>query len=387
MKRLLYVALAFVMLGSLLVGCTAGTGPPAKEGPGAPAPTARAGQQGWEAEWQKTIEAGRAEGAVMMYATNWSVELQRALQAGLKERYGITLEFSVVGAGSEQAAKLERERIAGLYLADLIGTGLNTATTTLKPKGALSPIEPMLLLPDTKDPKIWVGGRLFLDTEQKYFIPLSSIFDGFLSRNTELVKEGEITSFADLTDPKWRGKLVWNDPTEVGPGNGFVAYIMGVWGPDKAKDFLRQMVKQEPLISRDYRLMSEWVAKGKVSVGIGVPVGNLLPFIQAGAPAAFVRAKEGGVVSPSGPAGIALPSGKLPHPNATKVYINWLLTKEGQTIFSKAMLTPAWRLDVPFDGLQALVPMAGSAVADEEIAQKNAAAREVAKEIFAPLLR
>src|SRR3989338_4438661 len=36
----------------------------------------------------------------------------------------------------------------------------------------------------------------------------------------------------------------------------------------------------------------------------------------------------------------------VPHPSATKVFVNWLLGKEGQEIFSKAMGAPTRRLDV-----------------------------------------
>jgi iron(III) transport system substrate-binding protein len=49
--------------------------------------------------------------------------------------------------------------------------------------------------------------------------------------------------------------------------------------------------------------------------------------------------------------GSAMLVNKAPHPNAAKVFLNWLLAKEGQTAWSKAMGYVSRRLDVPTDHL------------------------------------
>jgi iron(III) transport system substrate-binding protein len=71
---------------------------------------------------------------------------------------------------------------------------------------------------------------------------------------------------------------------------------------------------------------------------------------KQGVPIAIVDArqlKEGTDVSPANGA-LAL-FNKAPHPNAAKIYINWLLSKEGQTIFARANGYISARLDVPTD--------------------------------------
>ena len=45
---------------------------------------------------------------------------------------------------------------------------------------------------------------------------------------------------------------------------------------------------------------------------------------------------------------------RAPHPNAAKVFINWLLSREGQTLFQKVISVPgdarnSRRIDVPKD--------------------------------------
>ena len=51
---------------------------------------------------------------------------------------------------------------------------------------------------------------------------------------------------------------------------------------------------------------------------------------------------------------------RAPHPNAAKVYLNWLLSKEGQTIFARATGYISARLDVPTDHAPQRVPIPGS---------------------------
>jgi len=65
------------------------------------------------------------------------------------------------------------------------------------------------------------------------------------------------------------------------------------------------------------------------------------------------KVREGGYLS--GGNGVLGLFNKAPHPNAARVYINWLLTQEGQTVNSKAQDLPSWRVDVPTDHLSPTV--------------------------------
>jgi ABC-type Fe3+ transport system substrate-binding protein len=57
--------------------------------------------------------------------------------------------------------------------------------------------------------------------------------------------------------------------------------------------------------------------------------------------------REGSDVSPAN-GSVAL-FNRAPHPNAAKVYINWLLSKEGQTEFARAAGYVSARVDAPTD--------------------------------------
>ncbi|MBI4334005.1 MAG: extracellular solute-binding protein [Chloroflexi bacterium] len=379
--------LTIVLLASILAACGPQPGGVPPKAPEAAATEVNAPKQGWEVEWDKTVAEARKEGKVSII-TQWAPDARAAVIGALKEKFGIDVEFTVVAKTPEATTKLVTERRAGLYLTDVIGLGAIAELVDMKGTGIPAPIEPMLMLPEVKDPKNWMGGVLFMD-QGKLVIPFSAEFSTYVGRHTELVKEGEIQSYSDLLDPKWKGKIVMSDPTLAGSGNAWVSFMTTLWGLDKTKDYLRQFVRQEPVLSRDLRLQAEWLARGKYPVSVAPNQSALLEFKNAGAPVAFVRIKEGGRITASGSC-VGVPSGQLPHPNAAKVFVNWLLTKEGQTVFARGVFRPSARVDVPLpDGYQGLTPLPGEPIVVQNEAEilRQGELMEIAKEIFAPLLK
>ena len=80
------------------------------------------------------------------------------------------------------------------------------------PMGAFDPLEPALILPDVKNPKTWRGGAIeFLDPG-KTVIVMTPFQRGTIFYNTKLVNAKEFKSYKDLLDPKWKGKMVVDDP-------------------------------------------------------------------------------------------------------------------------------------------------------------------------------
>ncbi|MBI4334998.1 MAG: extracellular solute-binding protein [Chloroflexi bacterium] len=388
MRRLYLLIAIGVLLASVLSACAV-KGPELSAKPVEPAAAlSSANKADWEVEWDRVVQAGKREGVVSGIYTQWESTARAALTKAFGEKYGIELEFNPVSKGTQGTMKLTAERRAGLYMTDVIGLGGTTVMTEMKPAGIPGPIEPMLILPDVKDPKNWMGGKLFLDKD-RFVIGMSATYNPYLDRNTEQVKEGEIKSYMDLLDPKWKGKIVMGDPTVAGSGNSWERMIVKAWGMDKARDYLRQLAKQEPMIIRDLRLSAEWLARGKYPVGLALHSPSLAEFQKAGAPVARVRVKEGGSVTASGSC-LSVPAGQLPHPNAARVFINWLLTKEGQTIFANGIFRPSARLDVPLpDGYSGIVPLPGDPVylEDEESMALVGPLIEASKEIFGPLVK
>ena len=142
-----------------------------------------------------------------------------------------------------------------------------------------------------------------------------------------------------------------NDPTVTGAGNAFMAFLAhDIWSVKEAGDFFHQLLNQQELaLQRDNRLHAEEVARGKYAIGIAPNRNNAAKHLALGSPVAFASPKEGEFVVP--PSGAVAPSAAPAHPNAMTVFLNWVLSKEGQTVFSKAFGNPSIRVDVPKEGL------------------------------------
>ncbi len=326
-----------VALALLVAGC--GSATPAATG-GTPPPQAPGNsRQAWEIAWEKTLEEARQEGTVVAYSTA-GADVRTALSQSFKQKYGINLEF-VVGTGRELMEKILTERRAGLYNADFYMGGTTDVVNMLFPEGIIDPIKPTFILPEVLDPGVWYAGKYpFVDNGERLFGFRGSVFRP-ITVNSDLVKTDEIGSFNDLLKPGFKGKIAMGDPTIGGSAASFFTlvkdYLMG-------NDFVVALAKQEPFISRDERLLTEWVARGKYSILIGTKPDPIAEFVKAGAPLVSIIPKEGAHIEPG--AGTICLFNKPAHPNSLKVFVNWLLGKEGQTIYARTTATESAREDV-----------------------------------------
>ncbi|MBI4331010.1 MAG: extracellular solute-binding protein [Chloroflexi bacterium] len=297
----------------------------------------------WKVDWDKTVAAAKQEGVVSLYSGAGPGQLE-AIRKGFADAYGINIE-SVTGRGNEVSEKLFRERKAGLYLADVGSLGATTLVSDMKPQGVLDPLKPQLVLPEVLDFKLWYGGsHIYCDNDGAYALSWAYSPATGAVINTDTVKPGEITSNKSLLHPKWKGKIVLNDPTVSGTGQSWFQMTSRAVG----YEFMREFAKQEPAITRDLRLLLEWVARGKYAVAVGPNSNTIGEFLNAGAPLKQVLLSDAPYAITAYPLALF---NKAPHPNAARVFINWFLTKEAQTIASKAFMSQSARLDVPTDHL------------------------------------
>lgn len=301
-------------------------------------------KSGWEKEMDETMKAAKTEGSLVIYTFN-GPEVRQALSESFGKKFGIKTEF-VAGGSQELIQRMNREWRAGIDYVDLFLSGSSDMVVTLKPTGALTSLKPLLLLPEVLDPKAWYIGELpFVDREKQFiFVALGNPGTSIVI-NTSLVKPEEMKSYTDLLAPKWKGKIIMGDPTVPGSGGRWFAAMSHIMN----QDFLRKLAGQNPALTRNRRLMAEWLAQAKYPIGIAAGFQDVSPFIQAGAPLRNVTPVEGTYIS--GAAGTIVVVRKSPHPQTAKLFVNWYLSREGQTVFSKAHVSHSGRVDVPFDFL------------------------------------
>ncbi|HLB29333.1 MAG TPA: extracellular solute-binding protein [Dehalococcoidia bacterium] len=322
----------WLLIPALLAGLLALAACAGEEKQATPAPAASpgGGKAAWEEEWDRVLAAAKREGKVTVMGPA-GAEARRALTEPFEKKYGISVEY-MAGRGSDQAGRLRAEREAGQYLWDIYVGGSSTPITVLKPVKALEPIEKAFILPEVKELKNWRQGKYpFLDKEGLVFAMIGQRTESLIV-NPSLVKPGEIKSLRQLLDPKWKGKITVNDPTVTSSGQGQFHFYYAQ--PDLGPDFIRELAKQDLHITRDTATQVRWVAEGRYAICIGCSARDAEPLLRAGVPLDLVtpdKVKEGGYIGTS--TGALVMFNRAPHPNAAKVYVNWLLSKEGATEF------------------------------------------------------
>ncbi len=309
----------------------------------AAATTASAVPPAWKTEWNKTVAAAKQEGKVVIFATVVK-NTQTNLTYAFAKEFGFQPEFRVMTA-TEYMSKLFAERRAGIYSTDLYMGGLTPPYSQLRPAGFLDSLKDALILPEVTDGGKWYGGRLpFIDRDNTV-LAFGATAQSYVAVNTERVKLGEIGGYADLLDPKWKGQIVINDPTISGRGLDWFQVMDRLLGPD----YMKKLLDQEPVVTRDRRLQVEWLARGKYAAGLALDTSVTQEFIKKGAQIKFVWPREG-VQLGAEKGGLALIN-KAPHPQAAKVFANWLLTREAQGLWSRDEGLQSARTDVQVDFL------------------------------------
>lgn len=331
-----------------------------------PAGAAAAGD--WREEWDRVVLAAKKEGKLDLAGPRGD-DRRQALTETFTKRYGVEVEYLGVG-GPELPPRVQRERQTNLYLWDVFIAGTTTLLKGLKPVGALEPIESAFILPEVKDPKNWRGGALPFFDKDRVGLSVTRRAGQYLYVNTNLVKADEIKSWRFLLDPRWKGQiLVGRDPRLSGYGQA--TFVFFHTHKDLGPDFIRQLIKQDVKLMQDDRTAALWLAQGRAPICICSDL-QTDRLIKEGLPLKAIdgrQLKEGTHVT-SAFANVALVN-RAPHPNAAKVYVNWVLSKEGGTLFSKSTGDPSLRVDVPTDHVESwAVPLPEWPISNTEEALK-----------------
>ncbi|HZS63159.1 MAG TPA: extracellular solute-binding protein [Xanthobacteraceae bacterium] len=305
------------------------------------APSAMAQNADWRKTWDDLLAAAQKEGKVVV-AGPPSKEVRQSLPPAFEKRYGIKLEY-IAGRSSETATKLRAERQANANSIDALIGGIQTMATILYREKMIDPVRPVLVLPEVTDGSKWKKGSLwFSDPDDKYILRLSNTVSTTFYYNTKIVQPGEIKSVKDLLEPKWMGKICLQDPTVPGSGSNQAAQLYINFG----EDFVKKLyIGQKPAITRDTRQLSDWVSRGDYPIALGAEDKLAEDYGKEGLPIAPLELPDLPQLISAGFGQVALLN-QAPHPNAAKVFVNWLASNEGSELFARAMSVAPTRNDI-----------------------------------------
>ncbi len=333
-----------------LAGACAPAAAPAAPGAasGAPAGSGSApsgpSKQAWEQEWDDLVAAAKREGKVdIAWILGPAGGYQKAVDDFMKSFPGIEPGLTIQPSGSIMVPKILAEHNAGVYSYDLVFTS-STFMEPMLAVGGVQPIKPLITRPDVIDDTKWREGFVagWTDPQKQFGYGYSVTAPKFFWMNTDLVKGEEVKTAADLLNPKWRVRMILADPR-----SGYTYAAATALRLNLGDDYLRKLFgDQKPVFSRDNRQITEAMVKGQYAIATGVPVQILDEFKAQGLGKNLkvFTVPEAEHINYNHQLWMLK---KPSHPNSARVFMNWLLTKEGQTAYVGSTRENSRRTDVP----------------------------------------
>lgn len=274
---------------------------------------------------QKALEQGaRKEGKVLWYSTLIVDQLLRPVKAAFEKEYPFLQVDFFRGNTERVAQKVIEEYQARRYDVDIVdGTG---SPTMVRKAGFMQRFwSPSLAEypPELKDPQGYWG--------------VTNLYFMTLGYNTRMAKPNEVPkSWEDLLNPKWKGQMIWS--TSRGSGAPvFIGNILMAMGQKAGVVYLERLAKQNIAKSTaSARALLDLVIAGEYPIAINIFNHHAAISRQAGAPAEWQPIEP--VAAPVNSIGLAKSAA---HPYAAMLFLDFVLSKKGQTVFQEVNYLPA----------------------------------------------
>jgi len=266
------------------------------------------------------VEQAKKEAEVVWY-TAMNIPDTEALRKPFLERYPFLTLTVLRATGEKVRTRILTEARANRFVWDLVSFNL-LDMDALNREGLLaryvSPESKTGYPPGAVDPE----GRWAAIYVRQYVI-------GY---NTRQVKPAEAPrTWSDLLSPEWAGKLALDESDTE-----WFAAMLDYWGRDKAMGYMRALSRQKPQQRRGHSLLTRLLVAGDFPLAL-VHASEIDKEKQEGAPVEWVRTLDPVVTSPS-QVGI---SARAPHPAAARLFVDFLLSSEGQALIASRGRVPA----------------------------------------------
>jgi iron(III) transport system substrate-binding protein len=299
------------------------------------------------------VDAAKQEGKVVFYT---SIELQTAekIAKAFETAYpGVVVQVERNGC-ERLFQRLAQERDSNIHSADAVECSDMTALLYWKKQGWLAPFVPVDVAEkwpaDQRDPDGYFA------TERFTLSPIAY--------NTKLVKpEDAPKSFADLLDKKWTGKIV-----KAHPGySGTIVTVTFELSRELGWDYFKKLGQQRVMQVQSAAEPPKKVAQGERPIAADGGEYFMLQIRDQGGPIGPVYPSEGTPLIPGGAGVVA----DAPHPNAARLLIGWLFSREGQQLLVDTGWLRSFHPDVkPKPGMKPLSDI--RTMKPDPVAQENA---------------
>jgi iron(III) transport system substrate-binding protein len=275
---------------------------------------------GIAAERERVLEGAKKEGRLVLY-TGMDTEEANLYTKEFSKKYPFIKAEIFRSSGEKVQARFLIEHRANVHSADIFQTSI-VQVYQLRNSGLLAKFvseEAAAYADGFKDPQgYWTAF---------YQIPY------VIGYNTRLVVPKDApTSYEDLLDPKWKAQIA----LETEEYQWFY-HLLQIMGKDKGLAFMKRFATQNLQMRKGHTLLAQLVAAGEVALATVVYSNRVERMKASGAPIDWVRFKGPTITAINA---IAIPD-KAPHPNAAKLFVDFVLSKEGQNLLRGLRRIPA----------------------------------------------
>ena len=273
------------------------------------------------ADWDKIVADAKKEGSVTFYTGLPGNPSTKKIGEAFQKQYGIRMDVLELRA-TELRERIRSERVGNNATADVMHTSANQTRQISNEDKTVDKLGP---LPN--------GNRMRKDLQESW-VDRDINIPTFLLNYAILVNSKQVTTpitkWADILDPKYKGKILADDFRAIGGGSSYFSVTYEKFG----KQFHEKLAQQNVAFTRDMREAERRVARGEYAIYLPWLL-NYLPSLK-GLPVNAVIPSEGVVYLPYASSVLT----KAPHPNAARVLIDFMLSEEGQAIYASEGLLP-----------------------------------------------
>jgi len=268
---------------------------------------------------QKLLDGAKSEGEALVYA-NMDVAAMKPLTDGFMKRYPGVKAGSVHFSGAAIITRIDSESRAGKPLSDVVLSGQLGVLPLIEKKVAAR----------YRSPERELYREGFKDKEGLWTAYMTNVMVS--AYNTRQVKKDEAPrAIEDLLKLHWKGKLTMDSQSYVWFGT-----MMQYLGEEAGLRFMRRLNEQNISHQRGRRLMTQLVAAGEFDMAVETNLNSVLTFSRQGAPLAFAPIQPY-FLSPS----LVFMSANAPRPYTGALFIDYLLSEEGQKVIVTTNRMPA----------------------------------------------
>jgi ABC-type Fe3+ transport system substrate-binding protein len=280
--------------------------------------------QSGDAIWNATLAKAKTQTLVMV--NQGGPGFDKTIEAFTK-KFGIKVE-ATVARPTVILPRVKTEQANGQYVWDLWWATTSNMTGTAGPAGMLQKFEDFLILPEVKDVSQWRHpDYIYGDAARMVFTHAHEV-TASAYRNVEIVPDLNTDSIDGLLDPRLKGRIIVRDASQPNAGSSALAPLYKVKGEAFVTRFLKD---QDPRVLDNPQQIDSTMMRGGAAVAFGMQFFAYAQCVKDGGCKNIKPIPKLEAVSSRGFSVFK----NAPNPEATKIFVNWVLSKEGQELFVK----------------------------------------------------